>query len=65
MTFEFIFIPDQYVIFVLLDLFFFLVFFIVYFPLTFSVSFTYLSTHLRRSFALRRQPCRPGHPPRR
>jgi hypothetical protein len=46
MTFEFIFIPDQYVVFVILALFFFIVFFVYYFPLTLSSSLPYLFTHL-------------------
>jgi hypothetical protein len=56
MTFEFIFIPDQYVIFVLLALFFFIVFFAFYLPVTLTTGVSYLFTHLRRPFALRRHP---------
>jgi hypothetical protein len=64
MTCEFIFIPDQYVVFVLLTLFFF-VFFFFYLPIAFSSSLTYLFTHLRRPFTLRRHPRRSGHLSRR
>jgi hypothetical protein len=56
MTFEFIFIPDQYVIFVLLALFFFIVFFAFYLPVTLTTGVSYLFTHLRRPFALRHHP---------
>jgi hypothetical protein len=75
MTFEFIFIPDRYVVFVLLalfflalfflTLFFLIVFFVFYLPITFSSSLAYLFTHLRRPFALRRHPRQSCHPPRR
>jgi hypothetical protein len=65
MTFEFIFVPDQYVVFVILALFFLIVFFVFYFPLTLSSSLAYLFTRLCRPFALRRHPRQPRHPPRR
>jgi hypothetical protein len=56
MTFEFIFVPDQYVVFVILALFFLIVFFVLYFPLTLSSSLAYLFTHLRRHPLRRRGP---------
>jgi hypothetical protein len=57
MSFEFVLIPDQYVVFVLLALFFFVVFFIFYFPTALSLSIAYLLTYLRRLFALCCHPC--------
>jgi hypothetical protein len=56
MTFEFVFISDQYVIFVLLALFFLVVFFIFYLPTALSASLAYCFTYLRSPFALRRHP---------
>jgi hypothetical protein len=65
MTFEFVFVPDHYVVFVILALFFFIVFFVFYLPIAISSSLTHLFTYLRSPFSLRRYTRRSRHPPRR